>query len=57
MMIGGVAGPGLVSLLVSHFGVRVVPFTIASYAVLDLAVFLSALRFRPVIVSAAPDPH
>ncbi len=53
MMLGGVAGPGLVSLLVSHFGVRVVPFTLASYAVLDLAVFLSALRFRPIVVSAA----
>lgn len=50
MMIGGVAGPGLVSLLVSHFGVRVVPFTIGSYAVLDLAVFLSARRFRPIVI-------
>jgi fucose permease len=50
MMIGGVAGPGLVSLLVSHFGVRVVPFTIAIYAVLDLAVFLSARRFRPIVI-------
>jgi fucose permease len=57
MMIGGAAGPGLVSLLVSHFGVRVVPFTLAGYAALDLATFFSALRFRPVIVSATPDPH
>jgi predicted MFS family arabinose efflux permease len=55
MMIGGVAGPGLVSLLVSHFGVRVVPFTIASYAVLDLGVFLSARRFRPIVLAGAPD--
>lgn len=52
IMIGGVAGPGAVSLLVSHFGVRVVPYTLASYAVLDLAVFLSALRFRPIAVTA-----
>ncbi len=51
MMIGGVAGPGLVSLLDAHFGVRVVPFTLAGYAALDLAVFLSALRFRPIVVS------
>jgi fucose permease len=57
MMIGGVAGPGLVSLFVSHFGVRVVPFTLAGYAVLDLAVFLSALRFLPVIVSTNSDPR
>lgn len=55
MMIGGVAGPGLISLLVSHFGVRVVPFTLASYAVLDLAVFLSALRFSPIIVSGSTE--
>lgn len=53
MMLGGVAGPGLVSLLVSHFGVRVVPFTIASYAVLDLGVFLSARRFRPIVIAGA----
>jgi fucose permease len=53
MMLGGVAGPGLVSLLVSHFGVRVVPFTIASYAVLDLGVFLSARRFRPIVIPGA----
>ena len=46
MMVGGVAGPGLVSLLVSHFGVRVVPFTLAGYAALTLAAFSSALRFR-----------
>ena len=51
MMIGGVAGPGIVSLLVSQFGVHVVPFTLASFAALDLAVFLSALRFRPLVVT------
>jgi fucose permease len=51
MMIGGVAGPGAVSLLVSQFGVHVVPFTLAAFAALDLAVFLSALRFRPLVVA------
>jgi len=51
MMVGGVAGPAVVSLLVSQVGVHVVPFTLAVYAALDLAVFLSALRFRPLDVS------
>ena len=50
MMIGGVAGPGVISLLVSHFGIRVVPMTLAIIAFADLAVFFSALRFRPLIV-------
>ncbi|MHB1088782.1 MAG: MFS transporter [Acidimicrobiales bacterium] len=45
MMLGGAAGPGLMSLLVSAFGIHVVPLVIASYAVLDLALFVSALRF------------
>jgi fucose permease len=54
MMIGGVAGPGVVSLLVSQFGVHVVPFTLASIAALDLVVFLSALRFRPLVVTSGP---
>jgi len=49
MMVGGVAGPAIISLLVSQFGVHVVPFTLASYAVIDLAIFLSALRFRPLV--------
>jgi fucose permease len=53
MMIGGVAGPGLVSLMVSHFGVHVVPFVLAAFAVMALGVFTSALRFRPLIVSPA----
>jgi fucose permease len=57
MMMGGVAGPGLVSLLVSHFGVRVVPLTLAGYAALDVAVFFSALRFRPIIVSSTSNPR
>lgn len=46
MMFGGAAGPGLMSLLVSLFGIHVVPLVIVSYAVLDLALFLSALRFE-----------
>jgi fucose permease len=53
MMIGGVAGPGLVSLMVSHFGVHVVPIVLAGFAVIALAVFTSALRFRPLVVSSA----
>lgn len=52
MMIGGVAGPGIVSVLVSHFGVRAIPYALASYALVDLAVFASALRFRPIVVGA-----
>jgi FHS family glucose/mannose:H+ symporter-like MFS transporter len=52
MMVGGVAGPGAISLLVSQFGVHVVPLTLATIAALDLAVFLSAVRFRPVVVPA-----
>jgi fucose permease len=55
MMIGGVAGPGAVSLLVSHFGVHVVPLTLATFAVIDLAVFSSALRFRPIVVDVAAN--
>jgi fucose permease len=50
MMIGGVAGPGAVSLLVSSFGIHVVPLTLATFCALDLAAFLSALRFRPLNV-------
>jgi hypothetical protein len=57
MMIGGVAGPGAISLLVSHFGVHAVAPTLAVYAVIDLAIFASALRFRPIIVpSVANSP-
>jgi hypothetical protein len=50
LMIGGVAGPGVISLLVSHFGVHVMPVALAIFAVLSLAVFFSALRFRPLVV-------
>lgn len=48
MMAGGVLGPGTVSLLVSHLGVRVIPWAFASFALVDLAIFTSILRFRPV---------
>jgi fucose permease len=52
MMIGGVAGPGVISLLVANFDVRVVPLTLAAFALLDFAVFFSALRFRPIAVTS-----
>ena len=48
MMAGGVIGPGGVSLLVSHFGVHVIPYAFASLAVVDLAIFTSILRFSPI---------
>ncbi len=47
MMLGGAAGPGLMSIAVSAFGLHVVPLVIAGYAVLDFTVFLSARRFTP----------
>ncbi len=53
LMIGGVAGPGAISLLVSHFGVHVMPIALAVFAALSLAVFFSALRFRPLAVPAS----
>lgn len=46
MMAGGILGPGLESLMVSHFGVRVVPIVVAIFALVNFAVFASALRFR-----------
>ena len=46
-MVGGVTGPGLESLMVAHFHVHVVPVVLATFAAVDLAIFLSALRFRP----------
>jgi fucose permease len=55
MMIGGVAGPGVVSLMVSHFGVHVVPFVLATFAILALGTFASALRFRPLVVPSASN--
>lgn len=51
MMAGGVIGPGLESLMVSAFGIRVVPIVIAILAVANCGVFASALRFRPLTPS------
>ncbi|HEY1825509.1 MAG TPA: MFS transporter [Acidimicrobiales bacterium] len=47
-MFGGVAGPGIASFMVSHFHIHVVPGVLACYAVIDLAIFYSARRFRPL---------
>ena len=47
MMAGGVIGPALQSLMVSAFGIRVVPLVLASFAALTCATFASALRFSP----------
>ncbi len=47
MMAGGVIGPAVESLMVSSFGIRVVPIVLASFAALTLATFASALRFSP----------
>jgi FHS family glucose/mannose:H+ symporter-like MFS transporter len=47
MMAGGVIGPAVQSLMVSSFGIRVVPIVLASFAALTLATFASALRFSP----------
>jgi hypothetical protein len=57
MMAGGIIGPGGVSLLVSHFGVHVIPFAFASIAVIDLGIFASILRFRPVALASASAAH
>lgn len=48
MMAGGVIGPGSESFLVSIFGTHVVPVAISGFALLDLGVFASALRFTPL---------
>jgi FHS family glucose/mannose:H+ symporter-like MFS transporter len=45
MMAGGVIGPAVQSLMVSTFGIRVVPIVLAGFAALTLATFTSALRF------------
>jgi len=47
MMAGGVLGPAVESVMVSTFGIRVVPIVLASFAALTLAIFASALRFSP----------
>jgi len=54
MMAGGVIGPATVSFMVSVAGIHCVPLVIATFAALDLAVFASALRFRPVEHVGAP---
>ena len=50
MMVGGVAGPGALSLTVSSFGVHAVPLTISVFAALDLIAFLTILRFKPLAI-------
>jgi fucose permease len=55
MMIGGVIGPGAESLMVSLVGIHAVPLVIAAFSGLDLLVFASALRFRPLFERAALD--
>jgi fucose permease len=50
MMVGGIVGPGLESVMVSLAGVHVVPIVIASFATLDFAVFASARRFAPLAI-------
>ena len=47
MMLGGVAGPATESLMVSISGIHAVPVVIAVFALCDLAVFASVLRFEP----------
>jgi MFS transporter, FHS family, glucose/mannose:H+ symporter len=47
MMVGGVIGPAIQSLMVSAFGIHVVPIVLAGFAALTLATFSSALRFSP----------
>jgi fucose permease len=47
MMAGGVIGPAVQSLMVSSFGIHVVPIVLASFAALTLSIFASALRFSP----------
>jgi MFS transporter, FHS family, glucose/mannose:H+ symporter len=47
MMAGGVIGPAIESVMVSSFGIRVVPLVLCGFALACLAVFVSALRFSP----------
>ena len=47
MMAGGVIGPAIESLMVSTFGIHVVPLVLGGFALLDFAAFASALRFSP----------
>lgn len=45
MMAGGVIGPAIESLMVSSFGIRVVPIVLCAFALACLGIFASALRF------------
>ena len=45
MMAGGVIGPAIESVMVSSFGIRVVPLVLSGFALACLGVFSSALRF------------
>ncbi len=45
MMAGGIIGPAIESVMVSLAGIHAVPVVIAIYALLNLGVFASALRF------------
>jgi hypothetical protein len=47
MMAGGVVGPAIESVMVSAFGIRVVPIVLCGFALACLGVFSSALRFSP----------
>lgn len=53
MMVGGVVGPGAVSLLVARYGVHAVPWALAAFAAVDVVAFLTALRFRPLVADPA----
>ena len=54
MMFGGVLGPATESFTVSLAGIHAVPFVIATFALLTLATFASALRFTPITLPEAP---
>ncbi len=47
MMAGGVIGPAIESVMVSSFGIRVVPLVLCGFALACFGVFASALRFTP----------
>ena len=51
MMAGGIFGPAAQSVMVAHFGIHAVPIVIASFAILTLGAFGSALRFSPPLVA------
>lgn len=57
MMAGGVVGPGLVSVVVSVVGVHAVPLVIAAFALADIAVFTSALRFHSPGTAVEPPNY